>query len=83
MEIEMRKEGKKAQEDSLVVTINKKSLGKGRDTETSSVLEYHPKNPYSVRFKNDPSGHQFKLFRELFEQLHIYIPLVEPLSQMP
>ncbi|XP_039126877.1 uncharacterized protein LOC120263016 [Dioscorea cayenensis subsp. rotundata] len=45
--------------------------------------EYKPVVPYPSRLKQDKEEAQFKKFLGIFKQLHINIPLVEALSQMP
>ncbi|XP_039131793.1 uncharacterized protein LOC120268456 [Dioscorea cayenensis subsp. rotundata] len=45
--------------------------------------EYKPVVSYPSRLKQDKEEAQFKKFLRIFKQLHINIPLVEALSQMP
>ena len=45
--------------------------------------EYQPHLPYPSRLRKDKDDEQYKKFLELFKQLHINIPLVEALGQMP
>ncbi|XP_039134166.1 uncharacterized protein LOC120271544 [Dioscorea cayenensis subsp. rotundata] len=47
------------------------------------VPEYKPPMPYPVRLKKDKEDAQFKKFLNIFKQLHINIPLIDGLSQMP
>ena len=49
----------------------------------SKVPEFKPSVPYPTRLKQDAEDAQFKRFLNIFKQLHINIPLVEALSQMP
>lgn len=49
----------------------------------SMVFEYKPYIPYPARLKQDKEDAQFKKFLNVFKQLHINIPFVEALSQMP
>lgn len=44
---------------------------------------YKPVVPYPSRPTQDKEDVQFKKFHNIFKQLHINIPLVEALSQMP
>ncbi|XP_039126971.1 uncharacterized protein LOC120263138 [Dioscorea cayenensis subsp. rotundata] len=50
---------------------------------TPRVPEYKPAIPYPARLKQDKEEAQFKKFLNVFKQLHINIPLVEGLTQMP
>ena len=44
---------------------------------------YKPRIPYPQRLKQDKLKEQYGKFLELFKQLHINLPLVDALSQMP
>ncbi|XP_039133248.1 uncharacterized protein LOC120270298 [Dioscorea cayenensis subsp. rotundata] len=50
---------------------------------TPRVPEYKLVIPYPARLKQDKEEAQFKKFLNVFKQLHINIPLVEALTQMP
>lgn len=50
---------------------------------TSRVPEYKPSILYPTRFKKDKEYAQFKKFVNVFKQLHINIPLVKALPQIP
>ena len=47
------------------------------------TLAYKPRVPYPTRLNKDKDEAQFKKFANIFKQLHINIPLVEALSEMP
>ncbi|XP_039135556.1 uncharacterized protein LOC120272975 [Dioscorea cayenensis subsp. rotundata] len=47
------------------------------------LKEYVPRLPYPSRLKNNRTNEQFKRFMDLLKQLHINVPFVEALSQMP
>ncbi|XP_039122079.1 uncharacterized protein LOC120258697 [Dioscorea cayenensis subsp. rotundata] len=47
-----------------------------------SPLSHTARIPYTARLKKDQSDEQNRKFLDLFKQLHINIPFVEPLSQM-
>lgn len=49
----------------------------------SSIPKYKPTIPYPARLKQYKEDAQFKKFLNIFKQLHVNIPLVEALSQMP
>ena len=48
-----------------------------------AVKEYVPRVPYPTRLNQNKDKEQFGKFLDLFKQLHINIPFVEALSQMP
>ncbi|XP_039123368.1 uncharacterized protein LOC120259985 [Dioscorea cayenensis subsp. rotundata] len=50
---------------------------------TPRIPEYKPVTPYPARLRQDKDEAQFKKFLNVFKQLHINIPLVEALTQMP
>ncbi|XP_039146863.1 uncharacterized protein LOC120284127 [Dioscorea cayenensis subsp. rotundata] len=47
------------------------------------VKEYVPHLPYPSRLKNDRTNEKFKRVLDLLKKLHITVPFVEALSQMP
>ena len=47
------------------------------------VPEYKPNIPYPSRLRKDKADEHYGKFLEIFKQLHINLPLVEALSQMP
>ena len=53
------------------------------DEPTKLMKEYKPKIPYHAKLKKDLMNEQFGMFLELFKQLHINLPFVKELSQMP
>ncbi|XP_028788814.1 uncharacterized protein LOC114744839 [Neltuma alba] len=55
---------------------------KKRKTLTSPT-KYVPLPPFPQRLKKQQEDGQFKKFLEMFKQLHVNIPLVEALEQMP
>ena len=52
-------------------------------TSPSSTNEYKQRIPYPARLNHAREKEQFGKFLDLFKQLHINIPFVEALSQMP
>ncbi|XP_039116475.1 uncharacterized protein LOC120251891 [Dioscorea cayenensis subsp. rotundata] len=89
------KEGSSTEHDGVAVRedpMSSESLvdgGKEKQDEeilqlpTPRVPEYKPTIPYPARLKQDKEEAQFKKFLNVFKQLHINIPLVEALTQMP
>ncbi|XP_015940616.1 uncharacterized protein LOC107466147 [Arachis duranensis] len=63
----------------------------GQETSTQSdnsikneaVKAYRPKIPYPQRFKGENKEKQYSIFLEIFKTLHINIPFIEALEQMP
>ena len=51
--------------------------------EVPKVQLYKPPIPYPARLKKGRDHEHFGKFLEIFKQLHINLPLVEALSQMP
>ncbi|GJR46005.1 hypothetical protein Tco_1314108 [Tanacetum coccineum] len=47
------------------------------------LKSYEPKLPYPGRYKKEKEAEQYGKFLDLFKQLHINLPFVEALSQMP
>ena len=47
------------------------------------MREYTPPIPYPARLNQNKEKEQYGKFLELFKQLHINIPFVEAISQMP
>ena len=47
------------------------------------IPDYKPKIPYTSHLQKEKKDEQFGKFLELFKQLHINLPFVEALSQMP
>lgn len=47
------------------------------------IKEYAPQLLYPSRLKNDHNDEQFRRFLDLLKQLHINVPFIEVLSQMP
>ena len=61
-----------------------KSKRSREDTfETYSPSIYDPPIPFLQRLKNNNMDDQFSKFLSIFKQLHINIPLIEALEQMP
>ncbi|KAL5583077.1 hypothetical protein UlMin_015519 [Ulmus minor] len=54
-----------------------------RGGKTLEVPEIKEKNQKDLRFKKQQQDHQFRRFLDVLKQLHINIPLVEALEQMP
>ncbi|XP_039128905.1 uncharacterized protein LOC120265042 [Dioscorea cayenensis subsp. rotundata] len=54
---------------------------KGQRKDKPSMPKYQPKLPYLA--KKDHQEEQFKKFLDLFKTLHINVPFVEALAQMP
>ncbi|KAL5548484.1 hypothetical protein UlMin_003715 [Ulmus minor] len=48
-----------------------------------NVQQKRPPPPFPQRFKKQQQDHQFRRFLDVLKQLHINIPLVEALEQMP
>ncbi|XP_027351168.1 uncharacterized protein LOC113862277 [Abrus precatorius] len=51
--------------------------------EPPAVKEFTPSLPYPARLKKDKDDEQFGKFLSLFRQLHINLPFVDALAQMP
>ncbi|KAL5578416.1 hypothetical protein UlMin_020115 [Ulmus minor] len=54
-----------------------------RGGKTLEGPEINEKNPKELQFKKQQQDHQFRRFLDVLKQLHINIPLVEALEQMP
>ncbi|XP_022847521.1 uncharacterized protein LOC111370040 [Olea europaea var. sylvestris] len=61
----------------------KESSEKAGNKETVTVNPYEPPIPFPQRSKNHKMEQQYKKFLEIFKKLHINIPLVDALFQMP
>ena len=85
---EKKKEEVKEKEDEWVeVKVEKDpEIQKGNKEKPKSsppIQPYKPLAPYSERLKKQEHDQQFAKFLERFKILHINMPLVECLSQMP
>ena len=85
---EKKKEEVKEQEDEWVeVKVEKEpEIQKGNKEKPKSsppIQPYKPLAPYPERLKKQEHDQQFAKFLERFKTLHINMPLVECLSQMP
>ncbi|KAJ0985464.1 hypothetical protein J5N97_003820 [Dioscorea zingiberensis] len=71
-------------EDSEPV-VNSEEVKKGKDKplEASPVPPYRPPVPYQTRLNKDKEDAQLMRFKGMLKQLHINMPLVEVLAQMP
>jgi len=47
------------------------------------MIEYQPKLPYPVKIKKDKQDEKYKKFLDMFKTLHINVPFMEALAQMP
>ena len=62
---------------------NKEKLAKGKEVEAPRVPEYQLLIAYPAKVKKDQQEEQFKKSSDMFKTLHINIPFVEALSQIP
>nr|XP_017227786.1 PREDICTED: uncharacterized protein LOC108203384 [Daucus carota subsp. sativus] len=79
------------QDDSVELSGNEEN-SEGKEIENDKVSppkasseksHIHPQPPYPQRFQKQKHDVQFKKFLDVLKQLHINIPLVEALEQMP
>ena len=63
--------------------LTKNSFEENPSSSSREVPEYKPTLPYPSRLKKDKTDEHYNRFLEIFKQLHINLPLVEALSQMP
>ena len=63
--------------------IDPSPVSNKKESEKAPVREYQPILPYPGRLRKEKVEEQFGKFLALFKQLHINLPLVEALSQMP
>ena len=81
--------GKKVMEETLEIDESKSSRGTPKVKETPKVSEalkvsaYKPKVTFSARLKQQQLDQQFSKFLEVFKKLHINIPFIDALCQMP
>ena len=81
------KEGEKEQDDKNVETSKELEVKEENKEKTkpkaSPIQPYEPPIPYPQRLKKREHDQQFAKFLERFKTLHINMPLVECLAQMP
>ncbi|KAI3814024.1 hypothetical protein L1987_18766 [Smallanthus sonchifolius] len=74
-------------EEEVVIKIPDETLPMGKPTSTSRphepVRDYTPAVPYPDRLKKQKMEEQYGKFLVLFKQLHINLPFMEALAQMP
>ena len=85
---EKKKEEVKEQEDEWVEVKVERELkiqkgNKEKPKSSPPIQPYKPPAPYPERLKKQEYDQQFAKFLERFKTLHINMPLVECLSQMP
>ena len=82
-----KREGEVVQEDEWVeVDVQKEpevQKEKQKKPQAPQIRPYEPPAPYPQRLKKQEHDQQFTRFLERFKTLHINMPLVECLSQMP
>ncbi|KAK8530849.1 hypothetical protein V6N12_013349 [Hibiscus sabdariffa] len=54
-----------------------------KNSRTDKIEEIRPPPPFPQRLKKQKQEYQFKKFFEILKQIHINLPLVEALQQMP
>ncbi|KAH7651017.1 hypothetical protein IHE45_20G029300 [Dioscorea alata] len=65
------------------VVVDVEALIEESYKEKEPVVEYQPKLPYPVRMQKEKQEEQLKKFLDVFKTLHINVPFVEALAQMP
>ena len=60
-----------------------KDKGKGKQLKQAPVWEYQPWIPKLAHLKKEQMDDQYKMFLGLFKRVHINLPFVEALAQMP
>ncbi|KAL4383785.1 hypothetical protein GQ457_15G018430 [Hibiscus cannabinus] len=63
-------------------TIGENSAGTST-AQSEETVEKRPPPPFPQRLKNQKQDYQFKKFLDILKQVHINLPLVEALQQMP
>ena len=63
--------------------MSERGKEKPENSDKPMPKEYKPPVPYPAKLKKDHIDAQFGKFLELFKQLHINLPFVEAISQMP
>ncbi|KAK8999920.1 hypothetical protein V6N11_082058 [Hibiscus sabdariffa] len=59
------------------------SLAESSQAHTNKPEEIRPPPPFPQRLKKQKQDYQFKKFFDILKQVHINLPLVEALQQMP
>ena len=70
-------------EEILEIDESESSKETPRVSEASKVSIYKPKVPFPARLKQQQLDQQFSKFLEVFKKLHINIPFIDALRQMP
>ena len=79
--LDLEKENKLSKGEEVIGDEEK--LGKGKEAEAPRVAKHQLRIPYLIKDKKDQQEEQFKKFLDMFKTLHINVPFVEALSQMP
>nr|GEY35787.1 hypothetical protein [Tanacetum cinerariifolium] len=76
--------------ENVVKPVNQEKNNKVKSQSSSSTTHvktplklYEPKLPYPGRYRKENEAEQYGKFLDLFKQLHINLPFVKALSQMP
>ena len=77
----MEKESELSRSDTVVGKQDNSTKEKGSDD--VKVPVYQPCIPYLAKVKKDHHEEQYKKFLDLFKTLHINVPFVKVLAQMP
>ncbi|XP_073307086.1 uncharacterized protein [Primulina huaijiensis] len=86
LEVETSKkkvESKKTVEDGESEEIEEKKIESNTEVEVEQTRILKPTLPYPQRFKKKNLDDQFAKFLEIFKKIHINIPFVDTLEQMP
>ncbi|XP_030496672.2 uncharacterized protein LOC115712523 [Cannabis sativa] len=77
---------KEEEEGEPTPTQEKKKTTDGlqqKETPPPIIIDHHIKIPYPQRLQKNKIDKQFSKFLEIFKKLHINIPFIEALEQMP
>src|SRR5262249_23743115 len=82
-QIEMESKELEKQEEPVVKPEKTNEKNKGKLFADEVIREYKPRIPYPQKPKQEKLKEQYGKFLDLFKQLHINLPFVDALTQMP
>ena len=75
--------GKKVEEETLEIDESESSKEAQKVKRAPMVSAYKPKVPFLARLEQQQLDQQFSKFLKVFKKLHINIPFIDALCQMP
>ncbi|KAK9029002.1 hypothetical protein V6N11_026132 [Hibiscus sabdariffa] len=75
--------GKASEDHYNPHTTTEESLSESSQAKSDKPEEIRPPPPFPQRLKKQKQDYQFKKFLDILKQVHINLPLVEALQQMP